>query len=213
MNQKKLIKHCLQLNENIAIEIGTDENLGVKYSFNTLKEIENEVKFFKSFFIPEFFVVQTGSLVKEIKQVGSFNRNFIKECSNIIQTSNIKLKEHNADYLSNQEIKKRKYIVDALNIAPQLGVIQTSLILNKCLLYGIRFDDFANVVYKGNKWEKWLYQNDKSNKHLCVQIAGHYHFVSDEYKKIIEQINKHEDISENIIETIMEVIDYYESSF
>ena len=144
--------------------------------------------------------------------MGSFNSNFIKECSDIIHNNNIKLKEHNADYLSSKDIQERKNIVDAINIAPQLGVIQTGLVLNKCLMFGVRFDDFANVVYKGNKWKKWLYKNDKNNKYLCTQIAGHYHFASDEYKKIIEQLNKHEDISENIIETIMEVIDHYESS-
>ena len=210
---KKAIEHCLKLNENISIEIGTDENLGAKYSFNSLKEIEDEVKFFKSFFDPEFFVVQTGSLVKEINQVGSFNINFIKECSDIIHTGGVKLKEHNADYLSNHEIQERKNIVDALNIAPQLGVIQTGLVLNKCLIYGVRFDDYANAVYNGKKWKKWMYNNDALNKLLCVQIAGHYHFASDEYKKIINQLNKHEDISENIIETLMEVIDHYESSF
>ena len=106
----------------------------------------------------------------------------------------------------------RKNIVDALNIAPQLGVIQTGLVLNKCLIYGIQFNDFANIVYEGSKWKKWLHNNDKKNKYLCTQIAGHYHFASDEYKKIVEQLNVHEDISENIIETIMEVIDHYESS-
>ena len=100
-----------------------------------------------------------------------------------------------------------------MNIAPQLGVIQTSLILNKCLIYGVRFDDYADVVYNGKKWEKWMHKSDKNNKQLCTQIAGHYHFASDEYKKIIDKLNKHEDISESIIETIMEVIDHYESSF
>ncbi len=209
---KKAIEHCLKLNKNISIEIGTDENLGAKYSFNSLKEIDDEVKFFKSFFSPEYFVVQTGSFVKEINQVGTFNNKFIKECSDIIRAGDIKLKEHNADYLSNQEIQERKNIVDALNIAPQLGVVQTSLVLNKCLIYGVRFDDYANKVYNGEKWRKWMYRNDAQNKLLCLQIAGHYHFASDEYKKIIEQLNKHEDISENIIETIMEVIDHYESS-
>ena len=99
-----------------------------------------------------------------------------------------------------------------MNIAPQLGVLQTDLVLNKCLIYGVRFDNYANEIYKGKRWEKWLHKNDANNKLLCVQIAGHYHFASDEYKKIINQLNKHEDISENIIETIMEVIAHYESS-
>ena len=57
-----------------------------------------------------------------------------------------------------------------------------------------------------------MYENDENNKQLCIHIAGHYHFASDEYKRIIDQINKHEDKPENIIETIMEVIDHYEDS-
>ena len=210
---RNAIEHFLTLDKDIAIEIGTDENLGSNYSLNSLEEIENEVNFFKSFFDPEFFVIQTGSLVKEINQVGSFNKNFIIESSKILNDNNIKLKEHNADYLSKSDIRERQGIVDAMNIAPQLGVVQTSLVLNKCLIYGVRFDDYANAVYNGKKWKKWMYNNDALNKLLCVKIAGHYHFASDEYKKIINQLNKHEDISENIIETLMEVIDHYESSF
>ncbi len=209
---KKAIEHCLKLNNNIAIEIGTDENLGAKYSFNSIKEIEDEVNFFKNFFNPEFFVVQTGSLVMEINQVGSFNQDFIKKCKDIINQNDIKLKEHNADYLPTSEISKRNGYVDAMNIAPQLGVIQAGYILNKCLIYGINFDDYSNLVYKSKKWKKWMYKNNDSNKQLCVNIAGHYHFSSDEYKKIVDKINKHEDLSENIIETIMEVIEHYENS-
>ena len=84
--------------------------------------------------------------------------------------------------------------------------------MNKCLIYGINFDDYANLVYESQKWLKWLHKNNSNNKYLCVQIAGHYHFSSDFYKKIINQINCHEDINENIIETITNVIDHYESS-
>ena len=208
---KKAIEYCLKLNENIAIEIGTDENLGSKYSFNSIKEIGDELKFFKSFFDPEYFVVQTGSLVKEINQVGSFNKDFIEECSNIIHSSGIKLKEHNADYLSTHEIQRRKNIIDAMNIAPQLGVVQTSLVFNKCLIYGVRFDDFIEMVYQSGRWKKWMYKS-KKNKQLCAHIAGHYHFASHEYKRIVEELNQHEDFHETIIETIMEVIDHYESS-
>ena len=210
---RNAIKHCLKLNKEMAIEIGTDENLGSKYSLNSVEEIENEVNFFKNFFEPEYFVVQTGSLVKEINQVGSFNKDFIKESRKILNDNKIKLKEHNADYLSKSEIRERQDIVDAMNIAPQLGVVQTSLVLHKCLIYGVPFNDYANTVHNGKKWEKWMYNNDALNKLLCVQIAGHYHFSSDDYKKIIDQLNKYEDISESIIETIMEVIDHYESSF
>ncbi len=209
---KKAIEHCFKLNSDIAIEIGTDENLGSKYSLNSLEDIEKEAEFFSSSFDIQFFVVQTGSLVKEINQVGSFNKDFITEMRDIIHSHDIKLKEHNADYLSKSEIEERTGIIDAMNIAPQLGVIQTGIVLNRCLIYGVSIDDFVGSIYQSGKWKKWLHLNDDKNKMLCAHIAGHYNFASDEYKGIIDQLNEHEDINETIIETLMEVIDHYESS-
>ena len=56
-----------------------------------------------------------------------------------------------------------------------------------------------------------MYKNNAQNKYLCIQIAGHYHFSSDEYKIIINQLNNREDINENIIETLTHLIGHYES--
>ena len=209
---KKAIKQCLDLNPNILIEIGTDENVGSKFSINSLEEIEDEIDYFKNICDPEFYVVQTGSLVKEINQLGTFNSDFIEKSRDILHERDVKLKEHNADYLSMEEIFERHDIVDALNIAPQLGVVQTSIVLDKCLTYGVRFDDFVDKVYRGKKWKKWLHNNSHQNIFLCSLIAGHYHFASDEYKAIVEKLNQHEDIYETIIEKIIEVIEHYESS-
>ena len=209
---EKAIKYCLKLKPEILIEIGTDENVGSNFTLNSLGELEEEIDFFKSFCDPEFYVVQTGSLVKEINQVGSFNSDFIKRAAKIIHEKNLKLKEHNADYLSKDEILKRKDIIDAINIAPQLGVIQTNLVLNKCLVFGVRFDDFLEKVCRGNRWKKWMHKNKPANKFLCSLIAGHYHFASEEYGEIVSQLNKYEDIRESIINITMEVIDHYESS-
>ena len=206
---KKAIDYCLSLNPHILLEVGTDENMGTNFGVMNIKELEKEINFFTSFCKPEFYVVQTGSLVKEINQVGNFNNFFIKEILNLLKSKGIKLKEHNADYLSKEKIEKRNGIVDAMNIAPQLGVIQTTLILKKCLVYGIDFNDFLNEVYNGGKWKKWMHNNTPENKFLCCVIAGHYHFASDNFKKIIEKLSEREDIKENIINNIMEVIDHY----
>ena len=209
---KKAIEFCKSLNENILIEIGTDENLGDKFALNSLDDIENEIDYFSTFSKPEYFVVQTGSLVMEINQVGSFNTEFCREVSSIIRSKGLKFKEHNADYLSADEISIRRDIIDAMNIAPQFGAIQTGIVINKCLSYGINYDDWANVIYKGKKWKKWLNNNSANNKFLCINIAGHYHFSTDEYKRIIDQLNKHEEIFETIVQSLMEVIEHYESS-
>ena len=212
-NGEYVLKDTYQtINEDILIEIGTDENLGDNFAFNSLSDIEKEIDYFTSFCNPDFFVVQTGSWVMEINQAGNFNEDFSREVSSLIHSKGLKFKEHNADYLTSKEIAKRKGIADAMNIAPQYGVIQTGIILNKCLAYGIDYSPWAELVYKGNKWKKWLKDSTPDDKFLCVNIAGHYHFNSDEYRNIYDQISKHEDIKEVIIESLMEVIEHYENS-
>ena len=206
---KKAIEYCYKLNPKILIEVGTDENLGTNFGFMNFGEVEREINFFTQFCKPEFYVVQTGSLIKEINQSGNFNKEFVQKISQILKSKGIKLKEHNADYLSKEEIKIRENIVDAMNIAPQLGVVQTMIILKKCLVYGIDPSNFLNEVYEKGKWKKWMYHNNAENKFLCCVIAGHYHFASDNYKKIIEKLGEREDIRENIINNIIEVIDHY----
>ena len=207
---KNAIEYCLKLNPRIKIEIGTDENIGTNYGIMNLKEIENEVNYFKEFSDNiEFYVVQTGSLVKEINQVGNFNKEFVKKASEMLKSKGIKIKEHNADYLSKEEIEKRHGIVDAMNIAPQLGVIQTMIVLKKCLSYGIDTGDFLREVYNGGKWKKWMFKNTGENKMLCCLIAGHYHFSSENYKRLIEKLNEKEDIKETIINHMTEIIAHY----
>lgn len=206
---KKAIEHCYSINPHILIEIGTDENVGTNFNLMNLEEVAREIDFFTKFCKPEFYVVQTGSLVKEINQVGNFNKPFIERIKKIIDQKGIKLKEHNADYLSKSEIEVRHGIIDAMNIAPQLGVIQTVFTISKCLIHGIKFDDFLNEVYGKEKWKKWMQNNRPENKMLCSIIAGHYHFSSDNYKKLIKELEKIGDIKEEIINKIMEVIDHY----
>jgi hypothetical protein len=206
---KKAIEYALSLNPNILIEVGTDENIGTNFGIINLEEIEREIDFFTSFCKPEFYVVQTGSLIKEINQVGNFNMEFVKKISDLIKFKGLKLKEHNADYLSKSDINMREGIVDAMNIAPQLGVIQTALILKKCLIYGVKFDDFLEEVYSGERWKKWLDTNTKENKFLCFLIAGHYHFSSAKYKEIMNQLKEREDIKEEIINSMTNLIDHY----
>lgn len=208
---KKIIEHTLLLSPDIFLEVGTDENIGTNYSLSNIEEIEKEIDFFKNFCEPYFYVIQTGSLVREARQTGSFNKKFVEKASEHIRHKGLKLKEHNADYLSKEDILLRGETVDALNIAPQLGVVQTQFVLNKCLVYGIDSTDFTEEAYQSGKWKKWLDKNGYENKLLCSLLAGHYHFASDSYKKIIECLSKREDIQENIINTFMDLIGHYEN--
>ncbi|KKT42797.1 MAG: hypothetical protein UW64_C0003G0043 [Microgenomates group bacterium GW2011_GWC1_44_37] len=207
---KKAIEYALGLNPNILLEVGTDENLGTNYSLPNLSEIEKEISFIKNFCNPEFYVVQTGSLVKEINQVGNFNKDFVSKIAIIAKKNGIKIKEHNDDYLDKETIKIKMELVDAMNIAPQFGVVQTQLVITKCLQYGINFDRFLKDVYDSGKWKKWLMNNKAENKMLCSIIAGHYGFNYESYKEIIQQLSTCLDIKEFIINSISDLIAHYD---
>lgn len=206
---KKAVEFCYKLDPNIKLEIGTDENTGASYSLTNLDEINDEIDYFQSFCSPEFFVVQTGTVVKEIGQAGSYNEAFVRDVSTLLKSKGLRLKEHNADYLSRDEIERRNGVVDCMNNAPQFGVVQTSTVLTKALTYGINITDFINVVYEGGKWKKWMNNNSPENKMLCVLIAGHYHFNSDEYKTIISRLADREDIQETLIDASSTIIGHY----
>jgi tagatose-1,6-bisphosphate aldolase non-catalytic subunit AgaZ/GatZ len=208
---RKAINKILEIDDDMLIEIGTEVNTGL-YKDN-IDEIREELYFIKNSVQPEFFVVQTGSLVKEINQVGNFNKKFIERVHALLSENSVKLKEHNADYLSKEEIMERKGVVDAFNIAPQLGVLQTLAVINEALFYGVCLDEFLTRSYESRAWEKWMYHNDFRNKMLCSVIAGHYNFISDEYKKVIDQLEKYVDIKQLIVDRICDFTEETSASF
>ena len=136
----------------------------------------------------------------------------MKKIKEICIGKKVNIKEHNADYLDENGINLRKGIIDAFNIAPQFGVLQTQITLQKCLVYGIKTNDFLNDAYRSGKWKKWLYKNKASNISLCSLIAGHYVFSFDSYKTIVDKINKYENFSETVINEVMKIIRLYSES-
>ena len=207
----KVIKYMFKKKSDMMIEIGTEENVGeIK---DNIREILKELNYIQEFVRPQFFVVQTGSLVKEMFQVGKFNKSFVLKVHELLLKNNVKLKEHNCDYLNFNQIKQRQGIVDAMNIAPQLGVIQTLTVINEALVYGIDINLFLECSFKSGKWNKWLYFNNKENKMLCSILAGHYNYISDEYKQLISNLEKYTDIKKIIINRIIDLITYYSNAF
>ena len=204
------IHFCQDLNPRIKIEVGTDENVGAKFSTAILQEIREEVAFFKAFCDPVFHVVQTGSLVREAHQAGSFNRDFSLEAAEILHKAGVLLKEHNADYLDRDGVDARVGVVDAMNIAPQLGVVQSSVVLSKCHSYGVDYTDLLETVFAERKWKKWM-NGSTPAPHLCFLISAHYHFANPAYQRVLERLAKHEDIQESIVDSITEVIAHYEN--
>lgn len=181
----ELFNFCLKLNPNIKFEFGTEENVGVAAG---IKKYKDDVHFASQFPNMEFVVAQTGSLTMEDRQVGSFDVPMVKQLVGYANDAGVKLKEHNADYLTAEQIQLRKHAgVHACNIAPQLGVIQTKAVLSLADYFGIDATEFKQTVLDSGKWKKWIIDGNDSVK---VAVAGHYCFNSAVYAKLEEQIGK-----------------------
>lgn len=204
---KKAIEYISQIDPYMLVEVGTDENNGT--DFRDIRVVAEQIRYFREFCDPHFFVCQTGSLIKEMGQYGIFLEGYVKDLKDLVSEHGLVLKEHNADYLTEDELTKRKGLISALNVAPQFGVLQTQLTLTKCLLYGINPADFLEESYSSRRWEKWLYKSRPDDKYLCAVIAGHYNFSRQSYQILCDRIQRHEDFREIVIQEVMKLLEMY----
>ncbi len=200
---EELIDFCNEtskkFHKNIYFEFGCEDH-GVLTNF---KNFEKDAKFFSKFKNRQFIVCQTGSLIKSIFQIGQFDVDSVKIMKKITSKYGILLKEHNCDYLNNDQIKLRKENgINAINIAPELGFIQTHLLFYSCKKYKINKEilKFKKYVLKKNKWKKWDYNNE--NDLIKFFCSAHYFYASDIYKELIfkldKKINFQKKLNENI---------------
>ena len=187
-------------NKDIIFEIGTEEQTGSSNSQEEVEYILSEMdKFCKKnkFPNPSFIVVQTGTRVMETRNIGIFDYPFrvenqipaeiqIPKILEICNKYDIFMKEHNADYLSDEGLRWHpKLGIHSVNIAPEFGVIETRALLSILENYNLKdlFNEFINESFNSKKWEKWLLENSSLSKLEKSIISGHYVFSS---PKVIE---------------------------
>ena len=187
----ELINFCnneaLKNKKKIFFEFGAEDH-GVLTNF---KKFTRDAKFFSKFSNKQFIVCQTGSLVKSLFQVGQFDISSVKIMKKIARDNGILLKEHNCDYLNLEQIQlRKKYGINAINIAPEFGSIQSNLtyIIAHELGFLSEINEFKKLVLKKEKWKKWIYF--KENDMIKFLTAGHYHFGTKTYKNLLYKINR-----------------------
>ena len=183
---KQLIEYALSLNPDIMLEFGSEDNTGIDIN-SSLARIDIQLGFLNPYKNNiKFFVTQTGSLTKD-GQAGTFNVARNKEIGEQIRAAGFLFKEHNADYFTDDDIQQRIDAgLDSLNIAPQLGVLQTNLL--KEFAPADLWITFADLVYKQNYWQRWV-PAGVTDQDVAVSVSGHYLFSSQAYKDIIASIN------------------------
>lgn len=206
------IEYAKSLNPEIKFEIGTDEITG---GLIDLAQLDNDIRRFKAVCDPEFYVINTGSHTLENRQVGTFDQQFASRASAVVRSYGMKVKEHNADFLTPEQIQLRRGIIDAVNIAPQLGVCQTRFSLMKAEENGVPFGDWCGKVYASEKWRKWLLPGTDpiQNRRLCVEAAGHYCFTDRKYEILREDLAKMAGVTKgDYINLIAKILDLYQTN-
>jgi len=192
---------------SILFEVGSEENIGVRTDSEKFREDLNCILEHVS---PEFIVGQSGSLVKEVFQVGAFDFRATRNLVGIAHSAGVKFKEHNADYLDDLALSLRKAArVDAVNVAPEFGVAETRVVMTLASRFGLfeELSAFQNRVLESGRWEKWLY--GPASDALKAEIAGHYCFTSDEYRDLVAKLSTETDVKSAILERLTGLISHY----
>ena len=193
--------------KEIAFEIGTEEQSGTTNSPEELELTLDKIsKFCKKYKIPTptFVVVQSGTLVKEMSNVGTFDLPFriqnqlpaeisIPQMIKICEKYNVMMKAHNCDYLSNSALNYHpKLGVHAINVAPEFGVVESKSIFNQLKKNNLNhlLKEFINLSYDSKKWIKWMKTNSNATKKEKALISGHYIFSSERFKEIYSEAKR-----------------------
>ena len=131
--------------KEIIFEIGTEEQSG---STNTQEELDYTLKSMISFCSknkfpkPSFVVIQCGTKVMEMRNVGSFDSPVrvtdeiapeiqLPKMIEICDKYGVFMKEHNTDYISNEALSWHPRLgIHAANVAPEFGVIETLALID-----------------------------------------------------------------------------------
>lgn len=194
-------------NRRISFEIGTEEQTG---SVDTAEELEYTLqKVFRfcsknNLPLPLFVVVQTGTRVIEMRNIGSFDSPIrivgelpaelqIPKIIEICSRFSIYMKEHNTDYLSDEALKWHPRIgIHAANVAPEFGITESRAfirILRENNMENLALQ-FIELAFNSKKWEKWILPNTKTTDEEKAIIAGHYIFSDPIFVEIKNKAQK-----------------------
>lgn len=201
------IKYINSVNNNCLFEVGTEETIR-KFEIHEFENFLGDLKkkLGNLFFKIKYSVIQSGTKIIETKNVGKFDINRLNDMVSICDKFNILSKEHNGDYLSNNEIEIRfDNGLSAINIAPEFGVFETDIILKNIN------DEQKNILFKecynSGKWMNWVNVdfNPNINKNELIRICGHYNFNTFFFKELSNDINVNDIIKDEMFKKLEKI--------
>ena len=185
-----MIRFCYSQNPNIEFEIGTEESIRKFSAIDIdilLKDLKSNLTN-KEFNQIKYAVIQSGTSLKENVNTGEYNKDRLISMIKVVNNYGLLSKEHNGDYIPINLIKEKMELgLDAINIAPEFGLIETLSYINE----GIDIDKFWKICYNSRRWDKWVDNNFNPyiQKLDLIKICGHYVLSNPEFLKIKPNID------------------------
>ncbi len=196
-----------QAKQEVIFEVGTEEQSG---STNSQEELDYTLCAIKKFCTqnklpqPTFVVIQCGTRVMEMRNVGSFDSPVrianeipaeiqLPKMIEICNRHGIFMKEHNTDYLSDEGLQWHPRLgIHAANVAPEFGVAETKALVNVLEQNDLEnlAERFLKTAYDSNKWDKWMIDSTTATDRDRALIAGHYVFSKPEVKELKIEASK-----------------------
>jgi hypothetical protein len=175
----KIINFCYSENPNLEYEIGTEQSIR-KFSAEEVDMLLGDLKkkLHSDIFAKiKYVVVQSGTSLLENTNTGNYNSARLEQMVAVAKKYGKLAKEHNGDYLSTKLIKEKFNLgLDAINIAPEFGQIETRTYLEKIKEKPELLGKLFKICYISNRWRKWVDDQfiPEENQEQLINICGHY---------------------------------------
>ena len=203
-----LFDYARKLKPDMAFEFGTEDNTGTNLK-DSMQKLQQQLEFIEAYkpYI-KFVVSQTGSLTKHT-QVGNFDPSDNMQIAELIHNKGMLFKEHNADYLPATEVKLRKTTgVDSINIAPQLGSVQSSVMFEYKYHCPALYETFYNEVIEAGYWKKWV-TSDISDNDTRFIASAHYCYGYHSGKLLLDELLNNVDFMVTLKTQLHDALDQY----
>lgn len=187
-----LINKLWNQNSKIMYEVGTEEAI-FKYQPNELRWFLNYLKEGLSknqFNQIKYAVVQSGTRLdlSTRTNIGNFSNKRLDKFIRVVKEFNLMSKEHNGDYLTDSFDVETRFErgLDAINIAPEYGQVESEYYLEECKKDKEMFEQLYQMCYNSRKWEKWISDISRIKKEQLIMTCCHYILSDPQFVKKIK---------------------------
>ncbi|MBI4351710.1 MAG: class II D-tagatose-bisphosphate aldolase, non-catalytic subunit [Elusimicrobia bacterium] len=207
----ELYEHCWaaakRKKKELFFEIGAEKQTGDIGALDEVRYMLAKMRTFcrkNRFRFPSFVVVQTGTKVAEMKNIGTVGTPYriahelpaeiqLPKLVDICNRNNIFLKQHNTDYLDDDTLCfYPKLGIHSANVAPEFGTRETLALLGLFDRFGLEGlkERFLGLALESGKWDKWMLPGTAAGDREKAVIAGHYVFSDPRFSEIKTELER-----------------------